>query len=156
MQADESRDMHQLILQFKTYLHSWFFVFSSKSKRDQINQTVWCGIAARAMILNMCHFWQTEPSSHPDWDNLVTFERKFKLHNKSNQSKQLTQETGHILYPSIQREGIFIFLFFLQTEQFYHGFSYFSTGKLGQDEIKDRHQTLPGHILNHHVFNKNM
>lgn len=86
-----------------TYI--WFFsVFSPKSKRDPISQTIWCGTAARAKTFNMCHFWPTEPSSDPNWDNLFKFGRKFKLHKKSNQSKQLTQETGLILHLSIQRE----------------------------------------------------
>lgn len=38
---------------------------------------------------------------------LVKFESKLKLHKKSNQSKQLTQEIGHNLHPSIQREVYF-------------------------------------------------
>lgn len=80
------------------------FVFSPKSRRDPISQTVWYGIAARAKTFNMCYFWQTEPALDPNWDNLVKFESKYEWHKKSSQNKQLTQETGHILHPSIQRE----------------------------------------------------
>lgn len=139
-----------------TYI-CFFSVFSPKSKRDPISQTIWCGTAARAKTFNMCHFWPTEPSSDPNWDNLFKFGRKFKLHEKSNQSKQLTQETGLILHLSIQREVDFYSPFLPSDWTILSRFFLFLHRKYsprwdkGQTPDTTRSYTEPPHFQQDHV-----
>lgn len=91
----------------------------------------------------MCHFWQTEPSSHPNWDNWVKYERKFKLPKKNPIKANNWHKSLVTFYTQASKEKwIFIHPSFLQAEQFYHGFPYSSTGKIAQDEIKDRHHQV--------------
>lgn len=134
------------------YIPVFFFCFQSKKpeRPHKSDSLVW--YCCKGHNPQYVPFLITESPSHPNWNNWVKFERKFELHKKSNQSKQLTQEPGHIFTQASKEKVIFILPFFLQTEQF---FSCFFLVLHRKDSPRwDKGQTLPGHILNHHIFNK--
>lgn len=100
------------------YVPGFFFIFSPKRKRDPVSQTTWCGIAARATTLSMCHFCK---QGHLHIQIGTT---ELNLKESSNYTKNpIKANNWHkslvTFYTQASKEKvIFILPFFLQTEQF--------------------------------------